>query len=140
MHVRRTAALLATAGALLAAGPASASSTTLTIQRYQDPDNPVLLDCRMQAKVDATTPIDPLGYVDIYVYGDDTWYDDFLGGPYRFSFSDSDPRYGISFWMPGGCPALNEDWGTDEIYVLLGVRDRQNKLTWLRSNTVSGSF
>jgi hypothetical protein len=136
MHLRRTAALLATATALLAAGPASASSTTLSIQRYQDPDNPLLLDCLMQAK-DTTTPFYPLGAVDVRVYGDDTWYDDFLGGPYRFY---SDPYYGINFWMPGGCPALNEDWGTDEIYVTLSGYNRDNKFVSLRSNTVSGSF
>lgn len=137
MPLRRTAALLATAASLLAAGTASASPTTLNIQRYEDPDTRRLL-CRMQVKGDTATPYDWLGHVDIWVWGDDSWGDDRLGYGGRFYV---DPHYGINFWMPGGCSALNEDWGEDEIYVTVTVLDRQGKFVEeLRSGSVSESF
>jgi|tagenome__1003787_1003787.scaffolds.fasta_scaffold20545548_2 hypothetical protein len=139
MRIRRTAALLAVATSLLAAGATTASAkTTLTIQRVQDPDNPVLLDCLLTVKGDPVKPFQPGGYVDITVFGEDTFSDDRLGGAYRFF---NDPHFAISFWMPGGCPALNEDWGEDEIYVTMGIYDLHRKFVeGLRSNTVSGSF
>jgi hypothetical protein len=132
MHLRRTAALLTTVISLLTAGTASASTTSLTIQRT--PNN----ECRLLVGASTTTPVSYPGRVDVRVYGDDSWYDDFLGGPFRFGFDQS---FANEIWMPGGCSALNEDWGTDEIYVTFTVYNGQNKFVEeLRSKTVSGSF
>jgi hypothetical protein len=134
MQIRRTAALLATATSLLAAGGASASPTaSLTIQRTANNE------CRMVVSASTTTPVSYPGRVVVWVYGADDWSaDDFLGGPFQFGFDQS---FANVFWMPGGCSALNEDWGTDEIYAAMDIYNGQNKfIEELRSNTWSGSF
>jgi hypothetical protein len=55
--------------------------------------------------------------VDVRLWGDDEWYDDFLGGPFVQSYTFGG-FYSVDFCMNKS--TLNEDWGQDEIYA--GVR------------------
>ncbi len=133
MQIRRTPALLATAASLLAAVPASASPYAM-LEITRTPND----ECRMAVSAGTTTPVSYPGRVDVRIYGEDSFSDDFLGGPFRFGFDQS---FANVFWMPGGCPALNEDWGRDEIYAVMDIYNGQNRFVEeLRSPTVTGSY
>jgi hypothetical protein len=133
MRIARTAALLAATASLVAASAATASTASLRISRT--PDN----QCRMQVGAISTKPMAHSGYVDVRIWGDDTYSDDFLTGPVRFSYSGG---FANEFWMPGLCSALDEDWGVDEIYAGMRIYDgvTGKQVDAIESNRVRGSF
>ena len=95
--------------------------------------------------MESTTLSFPGGaFVQIWLYGDDPVWDDFLGGPWEATAID----YGLypcggnlstSFLVANS--RLNEDWGTDEVYAKVRFLNRRNGANaTVRTNTISRSF
>ena len=129
MKVRRTAALLATATSLLAAGigtggvaSAAAATATLSIPYTGcQGSNGTWYDYTL--RVQGTTGYHPNGIrVEVRLWGSDPSYDDALAGPYSNSY-DWSGGYSIDFCANRS--TLDEDWGQDEIYAGVRVYDRR---------------
>jgi hypothetical protein len=58
--------------------------------------------------------------VEVRLWGDDQWSDDFLSGPYVYT-SEETGGYSLLICVNGS--TLNEDWGQDEIYASIRVYD-----------------
>jgi hypothetical protein len=124
MRARRTLTLLATVTSLIVAGvagggaaTASAATGTLSIP-YTGCVNSQGTQYDYTMRVHGTTNYYPDGMrVEVRLWGEDEWYDDFLGGPYVASY-DWSGSYSIDFCVNRS--TLNEDWGRDELYA--GVR------------------
>jgi hypothetical protein len=123
MQVRRSLARFALVASLMGAcvagtGAASASAATATLSiAYAGCVNSYGQQFDYTMRVRGTTANYPGMRVEVRLWGEDTWSDDFLGGPYvqSYPFGGS---YLIDFCVNRS--ALDEDWGRDEIYA--GVR------------------
>ena len=71
------------------------------------------------------------------IRGDDEWFDDrlFSIGGTGYERVQSDGTFVLSEIVPKS--QLNEDWGRDEIYALVGVEGLSGEF---KSNTVTGNF
>lgn len=146
MKVRNGLVLLVVAATLvataIAASPASAAGGRLTITKTASG----LYNVTVCGNVSNAYPGG--AYTEIRLWGSDTFYDDFLFGPYVTTAIDygaypcPEGGYGnihASFLVSGS--TLNEDWGTDEVYA--GVRARNNRngsQQTFTTNTISRSF
>jgi hypothetical protein len=142
MHIRTTLAVLAAALAVagVGAGPASAAGGTATLKLYSDCVNSYdqHFDYTLIVQGNTTTPFWGATRVEIRLWGDDEWYDDFLGGPY-ISYQDfSNVYYGICV----NSGTLDEDWGHDEVYA--GVRwynrTTGKQIASAETNNIGGYF
>jgi len=125
MTRRRTIAILAAVGALIASrqGMSQTNQATLRITAAGGGNYLVVVDGRGPAN-------SPVG---IRVRGDDQFLDDQL-----FSFgigtqSGFDGAFNVSTTVSGR--VLNEDWGQDEVYAIADVGNRS-----VRTNTIRRSF
>jgi hypothetical protein len=123
MQVRRAITRFALVASLIGAavaggGAASASAATATLSiPYTGCVGSTGKQYDYTMRVQGTTAWYPAGMrVEVRLWGEDTWSDDFLGGPYVQSFPGG--GYQLSFCVNRS--TLNEDWGRDEIYA--GVR------------------
>ena len=146
MKMRSAVALVAIAATLAAtamtAAPASAAGGRLTITKTASG----LYNVTVCGNVTNAYPGG--AYTEIRLWGSDTFYDDFLFGPWTTTAIDygaypcPEGGYGniyASFLVSGS--TLNEDWGTDEVYA--GVRARNNRngsVQTFSTNTISRSF
>jgi hypothetical protein len=111
------AALAAAAFAGPGAATAAAATATLSIP-YSGCVNSYGTHFDYTMRVQGTTGYYSYGMrVEVRLWGDDEWYDDFLLGPVVQSY-DWGGFYSIDFCVNKS--TLNEDWGQDEIYA--GVR------------------
>jgi hypothetical protein len=123
MHVRTLLARFALAASLVGvgfatAGSASASAATATLSvAYSGCTNSYGQHFDYTMRVRGTTATSSRTRVEVRLWGEDEWSDDFLGGPYVQSY-DFGGFYWIDFCINKS--ALDEDWGRDEIYA--GVR------------------
>src|SRR5438045_3926230 len=123
MHIRRSLARTALEASLVgacvgAAGAASASAETATLSiAYTGCVNSYGQQFDYTMRVRGTAGNYPSMRVEVRLWGEDTWSDDFLGGPFvqSYPFGGS---YVIDFCVNSS--TLDEDWGRDEVYA--GVR------------------
>ena len=75
---------------------------------------------------------------EVRLWGDDTFSDDFLAGPYTATWNGSEAF--VEFAVSGA--TLDEDWGTDEIYAGIRVVDRATGkvLEGIETYRVTGNF
>ena len=123
MHVRKSLARCALVMALIGAcvagtGAASASAATATLSiAYTGCTNAYGQQFDYTMRVRGTTTTSARMRVEVRLWGEDEWSDDFLGGPYVQSY-DFGGFYLIDFCINKS--TLDEDWGRDELYA--GVR------------------
>jgi hypothetical protein len=123
MHVRKTLTRFAMVASAIVAGvagggAASASAATATLSiAYAGCVNSYDQQFDYTMRVRGTTA-NYLGMrVEVRLWGEDPWSDDFVGGPYVQSYPYGG-SYLIDFCLNKS--TLDEDWGRDEIYA--GVR------------------
>ena len=131
MKLRRTAAVLGVAGALLgsalAAAPTAGASHANSAQLYiSDAGNGYYLVVVDGHSTSANAP------VGIRVYGDDEWFDDWLFNVVGYARTGPDGSFNVSRRVHGS--VLNEDWGQDEIYAIADAGGS------IRTDTISRSF
>ena len=75
---------------------------------------------------------------EVRLWGEDTFSDDFLAGPYTATWNGSEAF--VEFAVSGG--TLDEDWGTDEIYAGIRIVDRATGkvLEGIETFRVTGNF
>ena len=135
-------AIAATLAAAISAGPASAAGGRLTIAKTASG----LYNVTVCGNVSNAYPGG--AQAEIRLWGSDTFYDDFLFGPYVTTAIDYGaypcPEGGngniyASFLVSGS--TLNEDWGTDEVYAGVRARNYRNgSVQTFTTNTISRSF
>jgi hypothetical protein len=145
MHVRRTLTRFAMVASLIVAGvagggAASASAATATLSiAYAGCVNSYDQQFDYTMRVRGTTANYLQRRVEVRLWGEDTWSDDFLGGPYVLS-TPFGGFYQVDFCVNSS--TLDEDWGEDDIYA--GVRvfnaatGRQTES--VESNRIRGYF
>jgi hypothetical protein len=140
MHVRKSLARFALVASLLGfglagAGAASASAATATLSiAYTGCENAYGQQFDYTMRVRGTTAYYPSGMrVEVRLWGEDEWSDDFLGGPYVHS-TDFSGFYTVDFCVNKS--TLDEDWGRDELYA--GVRVF-NRATGKQTETVESN-
>ena len=129
-------AAFATLAAVAFGGPgaASASAATATLSiPYSGCVNSYGTHFDYTMRVQGTTANYYGMRVEVRLWGDDEWYDDFLGGPFIQSYSWGG-FYSIDFCMNKS--TLNEDWGQDEIYAIVDVSGGGS----VRTNKITGYF
>ena len=139
MQVRRSLARFALVaslrgGCVAGTGAASASAATATLSiAYAGCVNSYGQQFDYTMRVRGTTANYPGMRVEVRLWGEDTWSDDLLGGPYvqSYPFGGS---YLIDFCVNRS--TLDEDWGRDEIYA--GVRVF-NRATGKQTETVESN-
>ncbi len=116
------------------ASPASAATDTVTLG-FSQCDSAALIGLLITGHADSANPI---GFLSVDVWGSDSFFDDHLFGPYvdpHAFIAGAD--FSITLCLPGS--VLDEDDGTDEVYVKASVGGNHRSLT-LRSNQVRGHF
>lgn len=126
MYVRRSLARFALVASLIlagtGAGAASASAATATLSiAYAGCVNSYGQHFDYTMRVRGTTANYQTMRVEVRLWGEDTWSDDFLGGPYVQSYPYGG-SYLIDFCVNRS--TLDEDWGQDEVYAGVRVFDR----------------
>jgi hypothetical protein len=108
-----------TAAVLAGPGVARASAATATLSiPYSGCVNSYGTHFDYTMRVQGTMGNYGASRVEVRLWGDDEWSDDFLGGPFVQSYPWGGGYYFVEFCMNKS--TLNEDWGQDEIYA--GVR------------------
>jgi hypothetical protein len=142
MRLGTRIAILASVAALVAtalAGPAAAATATLSIP-YRGCVGGDGRNYDYTLRVQGTTGYYPSGIrVEARLWGEDTFSDDFLGGPYVFASTFSG-FYSIDFCANSS--TLDEDWGQDEIYAGVRVYDRSTgrQVETVESNRIRDYF
>jgi len=118
MNVRNGLAGLAVTVAMLAGGAADASAATATLSiPYTGCANAYGQQFDYTMRVRGTTATHDRMRVEVRLWGEDEWSDDFLVGPISQSY-DFGGFYSVDFCINKS--TLDEDWGRDELYA--GVR------------------
>jgi hypothetical protein len=132
--------ILAAAVAALAVGPATAGAATATLSiPYRGCVDGTGRNYDYTVRVQGSTRYyDGNHRVEVRLWGDDTWYDDFLAGPFvrYYGFGNF---YSID--MCANASTLDEDWGEDEVYAGVRVYDSSGRQTEsVESNRIVRSF
>jgi hypothetical protein len=150
-RLRRTAVALSVAAVATAAGlsaaPAHAAVGPLSAQLTVTPFSPgyhnvAVFGTVPMSRTEAQTLINNRHKIVLRLWGDDTFSDDLLIGPYNATFFATDK--GLEFHkvlLQIDDDVLDEDWGQDELYV--GARLVNGNGGTVRSaetNHVSGNF
>ena len=113
-------AALATLAVGVFAGTAGAATATLSIP-YRGCVDGTGRNYDYTVRVQGTTRYNPSDMrVEVRLWGDDQWSDDFLSGPYLY-VSEETGFYSVDMCVNSS--TLNEDWGQDEIYASVRVYD-----------------
>ena len=74
--------------------------------------------------------------VGVWLWGDDTAVDDFISESWGHRFA---PDGSFSFSFTTSSALLNEDWGQDEVYGVVGIHTAPGNVR-IKTNTVTGYF
>jgi hypothetical protein len=149
-RIRRTAlalSLAAVAAAGMSAAPANAAIGSPSGQLTVGPFSPgyhnvAVFGVAPMSRAEAQNLVNSGHRIQLRLWGQDTFSDDLLIGPYNATLVPTDK--GLEFHkvlLQIGDHRLNEDWGTDELYV--GMRIVRPNGSTLRSgttNVVRGDF
>ena len=137
MEIGRRARRVALAASLIAAGVTAVGASTAAAAASLKIENRGNGDCAWIV-TGASSSSWPGGRVEARLWGDDPYYDDYLGGPLSLRY-DGRSSYG---WTGIPCSVLNEDIdGTDELYAGVRVYDssgRQRETT--TTEVLSGNW
>jgi hypothetical protein len=142
-----TAVALAGAAVAFTGAPAQASIGPATGELIITPYKPGYSNVAVFGRVfmpqgEAQALINQGHKVQLRLWGEDTFSDDLLMGPYNatyFASSQGLQFHKVLIGIPNS--VLNEDWGTDELYTGIRLLNRNNQTVRSgETNRVTGSF